>query len=458
MELDVPRIFQVVRTALLRTNSVWTTMTGFSYYYLGIGGEIGYDAANGFNDSIPVHSRPFTGTNISNWYEQSIINAVPGPCSSASPRCAPGVKYVAQSVTNGWWGLNWIGELYPDSAFATWRAEGNLPTGLGANNFRRVPRETLAPSVLGTAVPATRGTRLTQALRRTRQEGSPTFFSAGTAYNRTFHHLPNNNIGTLQADGREINTVFNFPEANPIPNNRPFLVNTSDGDDPADGFLQAPYGSSTTLERLNLFYRHSNGNDGSSLVVLRETSSRDTAFVIVNGLSPTGESGTSFIARWSFLTLIQSYLLSGLYDDGTSAPKRTFQLPQIAITAPNLRTNLVDASSIDIAWDSNWLRWNGVRYTSAYPSGFAETAPLLYYVMYSTDNGSTWVYAKTGAAAEVGQRGPLAASQTTTSYRLSTPAADFPQGNYLLRVEAYRRDLPLHYATHQVRVFIRRTS
>ena len=59
----MPRIYQVLRSSVVRANAIYTTMTGFSYYYVGIGGEIGYDASNGFASSVPVSSRPFTGGN-----------------------------------------------------------------------------------------------------------------------------------------------------------------------------------------------------------------------------------------------------------------------------------------------------------------------------------------------------------------------------------------------------------
>ena len=44
---------------MVESQCIYTTLTGFSYYYLGVGAEIGYDAANGYPNSIPVNQQPY---------------------------------------------------------------------------------------------------------------------------------------------------------------------------------------------------------------------------------------------------------------------------------------------------------------------------------------------------------------------------------------------------------------
>ena len=44
------------------------------------------------------------------------------------------------------------------------------------------------------------------------------------------------------------------------------------------------------------------------------------------------------------------------------------------------------------------------------------------------------------------------------SYNWSTPASQFPEGSYLLRIEAYRVNQELHYSQHQVKIFISRQA
>jgi len=45
---------------------------------------------------------------------------------------------------------------------------------------------------------------------------------------------------------------------------------------------------------------------------------------------------------------------------------------------------------------------------------------------------------------------PLEPHHPATSYDWSVPVSNFPKGNYIIRIEAYRDQLPLHYAfTHR---------
>ena len=52
---DVPRFYELLRTGLVKTTSVFTSMNGHSNYYIGFGNEIGYDAAHGYSSSISMH-------------------------------------------------------------------------------------------------------------------------------------------------------------------------------------------------------------------------------------------------------------------------------------------------------------------------------------------------------------------------------------------------------------------
>lgn len=439
IEIDVHRIYQILRTAVTRANAVYTTMTGFSYYYVGIGNEIGYDAANGFPNSIPLSARPFNGGG-GTLNEQSITNAGGG-----------GVKYIRENSAGAdyWWGMNWLGELYPDSAWAIWSTTGNLPAGTGAATFSRVLRGSINARL-------PQGTVFLNAVRRTQEEGSTTFFWSGTA-NSTFHHRPaGNTTGSLATDGQHVADTYKLPMPASISNNRPFAINSNDTGMNPDHFLQNAYGGATTLVPLSEFYRHSSGIFGSALLAMR--SGEDAAFVVVNGLSPTGESGVGFISRWSFLSLIQSFLASGRYETaGTPDPARVRELPRIVITTPNDEIDLVDPASVQIAWTADWRRWDGLPYTPAYPLNFTEDTTVRYALLYSRDNGRTWLHMTDDSAATPGRRPEAAYLQTATSFTLPTPAARFPKGNYVLRIEAYRDEVPLHYAYHQYRAFLKRS-
>ncbi len=443
LEIDVPRIYQMLRTSVVRTHSIYTTMTGFSYYYVGIGGEIGYDASNGFANSIPVSSKPFTGNNGSR-SEQSITDAVIAGNTG-------GVKYIRENSSGAdyWWSMSWLGELAPDSAWDEWSSTGNLPTGTGAGTFSRVLRGSI-----GTRLPA--GTQFNNTVRRTQEEGSTAFFWSGTAASTFHHRYQDNTSGNLAADGTAIANTYKLPLPASMANSRPFATNVNDAGMNPDHFLQQPYGAATTLRSLAEFYRHSTGIHGSALLAMR--SGNDAAFIAVNGLSPAGESGVAFISRWSFLSLIQSFLSGGLYSTaGSPDPARVRELPRVVITTPNDNVDLNDPTTVTVTWDAQWRRWDGLPYTPAYAADFNEDTTVRYTLLYSRDNGRTWLFMRDDSANPTpGGRPASAYLQTTTTYAWATPSADFPRGNYLIRIEAYRDEVPLHYAFHQYRAFIKR--
>lgn len=440
LEIDVPRMFQVLRTSLLRTHAVYTTMTGFSYYYLGLGNEIGYDTANGFPSSIQLSDKPFSGGSGTR-YEQSII---PDKINGISG----GVKLI-QSASGGWWGMNWLGELYPDSSYLTWTTSGNLPTGNTAGTFVRVLRESIS-----TNLPA--GTTFVPANRRTMHPGSTTFFWSGSS-NSTFHHMAQDNTdGTIDTDGVVVSNNYKIPMPTTIANARPFDININDTSQNPDHFLQPVYGAATSLATEARFYRHDGDNiQGSSLLSMHDGG--NTAFVVVNGLSPTGESGVAFIARWSFLSLVQSFLSAGRTQfNGVTDPARVRELPRVEITYPDDSVDINDPTTMDVKWKSTWQRWDAIPYTPAYPANFSEDTTIHFALLYSRDNGKTWRYMQNETAATPGVRPPASLLLTGTTYNWSVPASSFPKGNYVIRVEAYRDTIPLHYAFHQYRAFIKR--
>jgi hypothetical protein len=431
LEVDVNRIFQIMRSTYMVTNSVYTTITGFSYFYLGLGNEIGYDTDNGFPSSIPVSEKPYDGNN-GRRYEDSIRNT-------------QGVKYIRRS-DNTWWAMHWLGELYPDFEYQlNWVPNGNLPSGI----YLRTLRENI-----NTSLP--NGTTFVKAVRRTQEEGSTAFFNIGTTTSKYHHQYRDGTTGTLQSSGLEIATKYSFPLPTTTRISRPFGLTFNSAGNVPDGFQQAAYGPVPTATNLSTFYNHQAGANhlGSALLDLQGTGTNLT-FIVVNGIDRTVESGSAFISRWSFLTLIQSFLAGGLHN----SDQRIRELPRVEIIAPNDLTNLDDVSNVDVEWNRTWRRWDGQKYTDNYPDDFAEATPLSYVTLYSNDNGRTWRYMQDHTSALPGIR-PVDPSLflTETNYSWSTPAGNFPEGSYLIRIEAYRDDFPLHYSFHQRKIFLKRTN
>ncbi len=542
VELDVPHAFQMMRTALTSSSAVYTTMTGYSYYYIGIGNEIGYDFDGaGFGESIPVSQKPYSGASGS-VFEQTITNdnsnnvgtggwGHPENCGGGTVRLPCGVKYIrgaspdgtfTSSTTNYWWSISWLGELYPDSSYlgsAGWHVTGNLPTGTGANHFARVIRAQIGPTgtapvwslPAGTDFPGGEGVAGgTNAVHRLMGQGSTTFFDVGNA-NSTYHHN-GGSTGTLGGQGTNIASTttggpqsspigYNTPMLTPVPATRQFGTNIlSLGDNPeSDAIWVPPYGSIyldtagatanqwkaagttfTVKGSPDALYYSGDTSNASGLVSLGDPLTKRKAWIVVNGLAPSGDSGTNFMARWAVLSLIHSFLYGGVCTStsvtANSIPctaddvaQRVTQLPRVSIVHPAPSdTPLTNPSQVNVVFTSEWKRWDENEYTPEYDNSWTgETAAVQYQFLYSVDNGVTWNYgcggagtAKTGVRLAAGDA-HLTCMPTGTFPRtitLNTPAATFPAGNYLLRIEAYRSasNLKLHYSYHQYRAYISR--
>jgi len=289
MRIDVPRYMELLRTGLIGADTVYTTLTGYSYYYMAIGNEIGYDSANGFKKGIPVSKKPFYGVSGQRT-EQTISSAPPDDAGTVGT----GMKLIKRGVldwSDYWWGKHWIGELYPDSAWSAWSANGNLPTGTADSEFIRLKRE-----VIGEDLPL--GTTFTLCRRRLKPEGCNSFFLIGDR-SHTFYHAFNSGNGSLTTAGDEIATDYAFPLPTSAFINRPFRLDWAGSNNwkknpDFDFTTDYPH---NTAEKVAVYYDHPwsapNGT-GSSLIALNPPDFVDdmrTSFQVINGLSQTIESG-----------------------------------------------------------------------------------------------------------------------------------------------------------------------
>lgn len=470
LEIDVPRFFQFIRTALTGSNGVWTTITGFSYYYMGLGNEIGYDSANGFPTSIPTSSKPFNGASGTR-NEDSITTALSG-----------GVKYIRENVSPYWWGMPWLGELYPDKAYTpTWTANGNLPSGSTANTYVRIRRQSItttgaAPIAKSGTLPVgtnfyTTGTANLACVRRTNTYGCTSLFNIGTTTSTFRHRFPTGTTGSITVSGTNMANAYSFPLQTSMDINRPFSTTYNWTVVPTE-FSVADYSSircSAEILRGLRFYGHVDGAgwEGSSLVRLQNNSLpvSPSAFLAVNGLAQTVQMGTSGIARYAVMSLLHSLLSAGV----TGTPSRVVQLPRIEVKQPNVTTELENPSTITITWETQWKRWDEQKYTSEYSDTFTEViTDVRYALIYSRDNGRTWRHIIDD---DIVKPEPSAtAGYPTQAFWLNDTAPEgdenytwdvadtayFPEGNYIIRVEAYRNNQLTHYAYHEQRIYINR--
>jgi hypothetical protein len=446
MFCDVPRYMELLRRGLTASRCVYTTLTGFSYYYMGLGNEVGYDDANGYPNSIPCNLRPMGFPNTTGF-----VNTITGART-----------LVRGSGANGsyWVGLPWLGELYPDVNYAQWSAvdvngnqRGNLAAGTTANTFRQ-------GSMAGTYGNSGRtayGTLLSDPLQRTQEEGCTSLFNIGTSAS-TFHHLYSSGNGTLTGAGPQIaaNYHFNMPASAPI--SRPFSLASNASGGVGDEFTLAPYGTTghCSASLMRTYYNHPTGYTGSGLVKLLDNSGTNAAYIVVNGIDKTVDSGSAFIARFSILSLVHSF-----FESGDLANVQRIQQPaRVEIESPTDITELQDPVNIPVIYHVTWTRWDGRPYTTT-STATEQESQLEYVIMYSNDGGTTWRHVQDDTVATPGSR-PAAAYLTPDAgngqetYTWPVPPASFPEGSYLLLIECYRLGSSIHYSFHESKLFIKR--
>ncbi|MHC4811494.1 MAG: hypothetical protein ACYTFN_00260, partial [Planctomycetota bacterium] len=445
---DVGRFFELLRTGLVRSGAVYNTLTGWSYYYMGHGAEIGYDSANGYPNSIPVDMTVFGGGG------NGFVNNITG-----------NRRYVRSNGASGkyWWGMPWLGELCPDSEYSSqWLAldgegkvRGNLAPGSGSGDFYQEVDNT----VYANSRNVTAGTSLYSAYQRLQSTGCAMFFNTTGDPANTFNHRgANGSMGSLVGPGLELANNYNLDLPLTTEINRPFSLTAPNN---PDGWNLQPYSSNRYLTNLIRVYYSSpvSGYDGSGLIELMSPDSSASAYVVVNGLAQTTQLGTGTLAKYSMLTLIHSYFESG----DTSLANRIQMMPRVELVSPTEITEVVNPLTIDLTFDIQWQRWDGLKYTESTPDTFAEAdGDIDYFLMYSKDNGQTWLSVLDDSVVEPNVRptnDALLLSDFTAGpevYVWPTPSATFPAGSYFVRVEAYRRDQTLHYSYHQRKIFVDR--
>jgi len=459
---DVARMMQWLRTGIVDAEAFFTTMAGFSFYYLSAGGDVGSDAANDQPNSIPMDGLPFgRGGDVF----ENTISGSPGTGSVAGSR-----KFVRSNAgadaglrAGGyWWSKPFLGELCPDEAYATqWKLHGNLTAASSASGrqYRLVRRDDIGVNQLP------RGTSFAASIASTSAEGSTSFFNIGTA-NSTFHHqFRGGQQGSLVEAGLPLASTYAYPIPPRVPISRPFSVasNNAGGVGPEFAYPNAfPRYAGAVVTR---FYDHDSADVGSGLVRLRSPAGSG-GYITLSGLDKATENGSAFIARYSVIALVQSVFEAGV----PGAPNRVRQLPRVEIRYPTLSDEIDDPVSITLRWSTEWTRWDGRKYTDAYPDGFTENADdLTYLLLYSKDNGDTWLHMLDDSKAQPGKPpwidgvGPdprvtlsdavVAGDETWT---WATPASRFPRGSYLVRIEAHRKSVRRHYAVHMEKIHVGR--
>src|SRR5262245_48695615 len=116
-QYDTARYMYWLRQAITKTEAVYTTLTGFSYFYLSVGGDVGYDSANGFASSIPVDGTRYN--TAGSVFEDTIAGGGTAGIGG-SQKFVRSANGAAAGIRAGgyWWSKPWIGENFQDAAYA----------------------------------------------------------------------------------------------------------------------------------------------------------------------------------------------------------------------------------------------------------------------------------------------------------------------------------------------------
>lgn len=448
LNYDLPRLHTVYRDGLLNSNAVYTNITGWSFYYMGFGGEIGYDTtlAAGTGSGEPsLKSNPWVpgGGGL-----QSVDEIVGSGVTQSAARL------IAKS-DNSWVGLPWLGELYPDIAYPSsannWPANGNLPVGTG-NYYRAL---------------FTAGfTNLSQSfsfqpVKRVNGGGAGTFYNGnltGTG-NQFFNHSSGGNTGTLTTStGNAVSAGFNIPLPVTMPpaggSVRVFALDNSD----------LTYGPPTTMAQytdpdyvlnrtvtslggINYTANNTPAADYNMSAVVNVDSGTNRAYMVVNGFAPAANTGENDMAQDAIAMMMRGFLQGG---SPVNTNGHINEPPVVAITTPTASSQINSASGIVINWTTAWTRWDSTSYTELYPANYVETTPLYFNLKYSTNEGATWQNIVNNQTQFAGVPDPT--TYVTAPFTWNAPST----GNFMLRIEAYRDQgsLPLHYAYDNVAIYI----
>lgn len=424
LNVDVPRLFRLYREGVINSGSLFNSITGFSFYYVGLGGEMGYDADNGFASGLRIRETPWDPDSSS---EAGVNEITDGYDHSR-------MRLIARDG-NGWFGLHWLGELYPDSEFSTWTADGNLPVGTG--NFYRANYNTFPYFSFNP-------------YKRTNDRGAPSFFNGGSTASTWFsHEYWDTQNSALTSTGQMLAQDFNFPMLTPLTTRRPFRLNSNDAGRRPPEWNASEYSSiRARLSTQEVYYdptSNTSTHDASALV-RAELDDKYGNFVM-NGLSNQGTFGAAQIGKICAINLVRGFMTLGapaVTDD------RIPQMPLVVISSPTATDDFVNPSTISVSWNAPWTRWDGQAYTSGYPSAYNEGAAMTFNVKYSNNNGRDWYFIQDGAPAQPGVRDDAHSIAAPYTWNAATQ----PEGSYIIRVEGFRDNRQLHYTYHQRQIYV----
>ncbi len=478
--VDVPRLYGLWREGILADRSVYNGMTGWSAYYFGLGGEIGGDANNKLSwsgqDGVKIYGGPWNAAATS-IVTEDIINP----------------NMLVKELNNKWRSIPFLGELWDDAVYTTqWATTGNLfNTKAGGGKYHR---DTWAncddPNVY--------------TFDNVRHRGNPAggwnnmtcgSFLNGTSGSNSYNHTSVNFNGGLLNDGNQMGLDYHFPMPLAFTSSRPLSLDNvnnqpewGDADYSSRRLALSHYTANPSLSanQKGIYDRPSQAAWRASSMVRGVLASRQQAgYFIISGIAPSGDSGANFVTRFAILSCLRAFHEAGVpktysgpqgsfsnsMNDVASVSYRIEPVPLVEITKPSLSDELRGLSVIRVEWKDRNVRWDGKRYSENYPcvddfdgacvaqiatspgnpdNEWHGSEPLAFTLIYSTDEGKTWRSAQRDVLVTPGVYESIDKILATAHRgQYDWDVSSLGVGKKLLRVQAFRENLPLHYAYHE---------
>ena len=429
MNQDVPRYFQTLRNGLLNTTAIWSNVNGWSDYYMGFGGEIGYDQAP-FSGSVTYNGTPWSQTSTATLKQvNEIVTENWAGAARTYVRIPTNVGKAGGVSTDMWYAKPWLGDLYPDSQFASfWYKYGNLPTAAmaaatftAATNpvtfFREDMNNVNNFVVNGSTTYTTTEGFLNGELGKSPGPWGCQSFAGGTTSGlltgNTLQHdggPSGTQTGTILSLATTCFSIFGVPLSGSVSCTRPWDVSSASltikpaewGIPVTNNGYNNGYSSNgssapitTSIAAVSavsrIFYSSDNGNAGSwhgTGVVQLTNAVSQRAYLIESGLATSAQFGPEQLGKTSIVFMLRTFLDGGLMA-GVSQIAHITQLPLIQETTPeekdeqyqNPQTIHVVVNSAVANTTNPWFRFQGLSATSAnfytqeYP-GYTTSAPL----------------------------------------------------------------------------------
>ncbi|MFN3428825.1 MAG: hypothetical protein ACK46X_02605 [Candidatus Sericytochromatia bacterium] len=423
---DLPRYLELWRRGFLGANAIYLNPAGFSFYYVGLGGDISTETKA---------AKPYTG----------------GGGTTATNEFTGTTHGVAHSSADGWYAKPWLGELYPDDEWNNWRMFGNLPS----STYRRKPYASM-PRYMATGNNPDRN-------QNVQAYGSVSFYNGGSSGGDGdwFTHIfaAAGATNALTTNGQQVANSFKLYLNDEFPSIRPFTLQEGAIYRPLDWLSADSRDWRTKLEwglvSGDVGYYKQNGDANSQsvapIVVRRDGKA---SYAVMSAAAPSGDSGTTTLARLSLAAGLQGFfdMAAPKFKSGDDRGHNAVKLlPRVNITEPVEDTQLIGNKDW-IKWDLNWKRWNLENYSNQFTDygSFGTKPNLVYNIKYSTNGGTSWRGMKTGDAMRAGVYDD---SEKITGTQYEWRYNGWANKEYLVRLECYRDHdgyRSAHYAFHQV--------